>query len=354
MKILITGGAGFIGSRIANILVQEGHEVYVIDSLTQSIHGQNQELPEHLNKSVIFIKDDLSNIDKYIELLEDINFVYHMAAETGMGESQRKLKLYFNTNVTITAVLLEFLLKLPSLKGLFLASTCRIYGEGTYQCSTHGLHHKSFRKKEQLLKENWEVRCPICNSIMLFQSNEYGQVDNPSSMYAISKLSQEQMVLNWAQQHSISATVLRYQNVYGAGQSFNNSYTGLVSIFSQNIYNKKNIYLFERGKPSRDFVYIDDVVQASVQCFRNFKQNEIEVYDFANGKMLSIKEIASKLIKLFNSNIKIIVSDKFRTGDVLNGCANLSKFKSRYDYESKFDIDEGLKLYVEWFKSSYK
>ena len=264
-NILITGGAGFIGSNLALKLAEKGHVVTVLDNLSEQIHGKNSELLNTIIDQVHFIKGDVRNAEDWMKALKNQEVVVHLAAETGTGQSMYEVQKYTEVNINGTAIFLDYLVnEKHSIQKVVIASSRAIYGEGKYNCEEHGIIYPNERKENDLLKGEFEPKCPVCNTdLMVLLTDENSKI-HPSSVYGITKQNQEQMVLNVCQSINIPAVAFRYQNVYGPGQSLKNPYTGILSIFSTQIKNGNDLNIFEDGLESRDFVFIDDVVNATI------------------------------------------------------------------------------------------
>ena len=362
-KILITGGAGFIGSRLANELILNGCEVSVIDSLTEQVHGkapENSTLYLSLPEQVRFIRGDVCCQKDLEKALEGIDIVVHLAAETGTGQSMYSIRQYCDVNISGTALLLDLIVnkQLP-IKRLIVASSRAVYGEGTYFCEEHGNVNPNSRIAEDMQKGNFDVHCPFCSKTVKMLATKEDAPLKPASIYGITKLNQEQMVLMLAKSMGISAIAFRYQNVYGPGQSLNNPYTGILSIFSSRIKNGKSINIFEDGKESRDFVYIDDVVRATVAGILH-KEPLIEVFNVGSGETISVEDVVMNLGQLLNHKVSAQISGQFRLGDIRHNLADLSKIRNILGYEPLVNFSEGLGRFVNWaqnetiFKDSYE
>jgi dTDP-L-rhamnose 4-epimerase len=353
-KILITGGAGFIGSSLANDLFLKGHEVRVLDNLSPQIHGVNPEASSlflSLNKRINFIKGSVTNSHDLLSALEGVDTVLHLAAETGTGQSMYAIQHYSEVNIGGTALLLDLIANkgLP-VKKIVVASSRAIYGEGRYLCSEHGYIYPHARSVDNMALGDFDVHCPKCDAtVELMPTDEFSPVD-PSSIYGITKLTQEQMVLNMGKALGISAIALRYQNVYGPGQSLTNPYTGILSIFSTRIRNRSPINIFEDGKISRDFVYIDDVVSLTAQALE-YDAPLVGAFNVGSGVASNILYIARKLQELLEITVPTKVSGQFRVGDIRNNYADLSNVNKVFGYRPIVNIEKGLSYFIEWVKT---
>jgi dTDP-L-rhamnose 4-epimerase len=354
-NILISGGAGFIGSNLCQKLLQLGYNVTVLDNLSHQVHGYNPKktspLYKSINGKVNFIKGSVENRKDWMSALTNQDAVIHLAAETGTGQSMYKIKKYVSVNIGGTAMLLDILTnEKHSIKKVIVASSRAIYGEGKYFCEKDGNVYPHDRKQHDMQNSDYECKCPICNgSIRLLATDEESRIQ-PKSVYAITKHSQEQMVLTIGVALGIPAVAFRYQNVYGPGQSLSNPYTGILSIFSTQIKNGNNINVFEDGNESRDFVYIDDVVNATILGLRNDKAN-FNVFNVGSGKPIDVIAISNFLRSKYDSGIEINISGNYRLGDIRHNYADLSKIKSFLGFTPEFDFASGLNNFCDWVNS---
>jgi dTDP-L-rhamnose 4-epimerase len=350
-NILITGGAGFIGSNLALKLIEKGYQVTVLDNLYEQIHGTESDLLNSIKGKVIFIKGDVRNKEDWKIALKNQDVVVHLAAETGTGQSMYEVQKYVDVNINGTAIFLDYLVNEPhQIKKVIIASSRAIYGEGKYKCIEHGIIYPSERKESDLLNGEFEPKCPICNSNLLLQATDEESKIHPSSVYGITKQNQEQMVLNVCKSINLPAVAFRYQNVYGPGQSLKNPYTGILSIFSTQIKNGNDINIFEDGVESRDFVFIDDVVQATILGIEKEEAN-FEVFNVGFGKGTTVTEVAQTLKKLYESNVNIKETGNFRLGDIRHNYADLSKIKQKLGFVPNVDFQTGVSRFVEWVNS---
>lgn len=347
-NILITGGAGFIGSNLALKLAEKGHLVTILDNLSEQIHGKNSYLLNTIIDQVHFIKGDVRNAEDWMKALKNQEVVVHLAAETGTGQSMYEVQKYTEVNINGTAIFLDYLVnEKHSIQKVVIASSRAIYGEGKYNCEEHGIIYPNERKEKDLLKGEFEPKCPVCNTnLMVLPTDENSKI-HPSSVYGITKQNQEQMVLNVCQSINIPAVAFRYQNVYGPGQSLKNPYTGILSIFSTQIKNGNDLNIFEDGLESRDFVFIDDVVNATILGIEKEDAN-FEVFNVGSGKGTSVLEVAESLKKSYQSEINIKISGNFRLGDIRHNVADLSKIENKLGFRSAFDFSAGVAEFANW------
>ena len=347
-KILITGGAGFIGSNLASKLIEKGHQVTVLDNLSEQIHGKKAELLKKITDQLNFIQGDVRNAEDWKKALQSQEIVVHLAAETGTGQSMYEVQKYVDVNVNGTAIFLDYLVNSPhSIQKVIIASSRAIYGEGKYECKTHGIIYPEERKESDLHNGDFEPKCSVCNEDLKVLPTDENAKIHPSSIYGITKQNQEQMVLNVCRSIGIPAVVFRYQNVYGPGQSLKNPYTGILSIFSTQIKNGNDLNIFEDGLESRDFVFIDDVVNATILEIEK-KEANFEIFNVGNGKGTSVLEVAESLKKYYKSDIEIKVTGSYRVGDIRHNVADLSKIESTLGFHPKFDFQNGVVQFANW------
>ncbi|MDB2675114.1 SDR family NAD(P)-dependent oxidoreductase [Flavobacteriales bacterium] len=352
-RILITGGAGFIGSRLSLRLIDLGYKVTVLDILSEQIHGQNTEhsfLYNSIKDSVKFIRGDVRNTSDWQKAIEDIDTIVHLAAETGTGQSMYLIDKYVDVNCGGTAKMLDVLTNSEhKVKKVIVASSRAIYGEGKYHCEKDGEVFPEKRRQRDLDNGLFDIKCDICGSpLALLPTDEDAKIQ-PESIYAITKSNQEQMVLISCDSLNIPAVALRYQNVYGPGQSLTNPYTGILSIFSTRILNNNNINVFEDGQESRDFVYIDDVIEATVLAIQK-KINKSIALNVGSGISTTVEYLANSLKKLYNSEVEVNVSGDYRIGDIRHNKADIEKVKNVLGFTPKTPFDTGLRNFVDWVK----
>lgn len=353
-NILISGGAGFIGSNLALKLVSLGHNVRVLDNLSPQIHTnskENSQLYQSIKGKVTFINGDVRNRKDWQKAIANSTVIVHLAAETGTGQSMYQIEKYVQVNCGGTAIMLDVLAnEKHTVKKVVVASSRAIYGEGKYYCESHGEVFPDEREDTQMSNGQFEPLCSICKQpLSMLATDEYSKI-HPSSIYGITKSDQEQMILVACKSLGISAIALRYQNVYGPGQSLSNPYTGILSIFSTRILNNNPINIFEDGKESRDFVFIDDVVNATVFAIQDNKLKSCSL-NVGSGVSTTVQTVADSLKKLYQSDVDIKVSGNYRLGDIRHNKADISKIKKLLGFSPKVSFEDGLKQFVDWVKN---
>lgn len=352
-NILITGGAGFIGSRLALSLVANGHNVRVLDNLAPQIHGDKPEsspLFRSIQGKVEFFRGSVTSRDDLMKVLPGMDTVVHLAAETGTGQSMYAIQHYSDANIGGTALLLDLIANEPfPIRKIVVASSRAVYGEGKYLCGTHGYVYPASRSTEEMEKGDFTVHCSLCGIPAKLAPTDEETPVRPASVYGITKLTQEQLVLTVSKALGVSALAFRYQNVYGPGQSLSNPYTGILSIFSTRILNGSGINIFEDGKESRDFVFIDDVVAATIGGIEH-EAPLVDVFNVGSGVATDVVTIANTLQKLLGVTVPIKISGQFRLGDIRHNVADLTKIRKTLGFEPTVSIEEGLRRFVAWVK----
>lgn len=345
-KILVTGGAGFIGSHIVDALVSKGHEVTVLDILDPQVH-QGQAVPEYLNKATKFIKGDVGDRSLLEKLIPEHDVIYHEAAAVGVGQSMYKIEHYVRANTMNTAVLLDVLAnKEHSIKKLIVAASMSSYGEGKYECPDCGIVYPRLRPEAQLKSKDWEVRCPVCGKgVSPLPTDELKPMDS-TSIYAIGKKDQEEMCLNVGRAYGIPTVALRYFNVFGARQALSNPYTGVCAIFSCRIRNDNPPVIFEDGNQTRDFIHVSDIVQANLLALESQKA-DYEAFNVGSGSPISVNQVASTLVQHYKKKLSPELAGKYRKGDIRHCFADISKIK-RLGFRPRVSFKDGVPELIKW------
>lgn len=349
LNILVTGGAGFIGSHLVDALVEKGHRVRILDSIVEQVHGKN--VPEHLNKSAEFIRADVCDAEAVKKALDGIDVIYHEAAEVGVGQSMYEIVRYVKANDLGTAVLLEEVIKRPSqFKKLVVASSMSIYGEGAYVCNKcKKTIYPQLRSNEQLEAHNWEFSCEKCGGDLTPIGTTEEKTLFPTSVYAVSKQDQEQYCLSVGRAYKIPTVALRYFNVYGTRQALSNPYTGVCAIFSARLMNDERPTIFEDGGQTRDFVHVSDIVQANLLALETDKA-DYNTINVGTGRPISVGEISQMLAKGLGKNIEPEFVGKYREGDIRHCVADITKARNLLGYEPSVKLEDGLMALLDWVK----
>ena len=349
-NVLVTGGAGFIGSHLVDALVERGHRVRVLDALVSQVHGENA-APAYVDSGAEFIQGDVCDRDVIDAALEGIEVVFHEAAEVGVGQSMYEIERYVRANDLGTAVLLEAILaRRPQIKKLVVASSMSIYGEGAYNCSSCGSVAPQLRSAKQLLERRWEVECPKCGRNLSPAPTTEEKPLFPTSVYAVTKQDQEQFCLAVGRSYGIPAVALRYFNVYGTRQALSNPYTGVCAIFSARLLNRNRPLIFEDGEQTRDFVHVSDIVQANLLALETSRA-DYQALNVGTGVATSIRTVSRLLAQGLDLDLEPEIVAKYREGDIRHCVADISKAKSLLGYEPKVSLERGIPELLSWVRA---
>jgi len=349
MNILITGGAGFIGTRLSRLLLQQGHAVTIFDNFSPQIHNEGNDLPVDLRSEVKLIRGDVRDARVWESALPGHQAIVNLAAETGTGQSMYEVSRYEQVNLAGTANLYQLLAanKARGVQKVVVASSRAIYGEGAYHCAVDGLVYPRSRSAADKRAGNFDPLCPICGGPCKTVPTPESAPFQPASFYGLTKQVQEQMTLLFGEVLSIPSFALRYQNVYGPGQSLKNPYTGILAIFSNLARTGGDINVFEDGLESRDFVYIDDVVRATAACL-NSSAEGTHVLNVGSNERTSVMEVANAVNQFFGGKSKVAVNGAFREGDIRHGMADLAHAAEMIDYQPEWKFADGLHKFLGW------
>lgn len=348
-KVLITGGAGFIGSHLSDELVALGYKVRVLDNLDEQIHGDTKQRPEYLNPDAELMVGDVRNPHDVKKALHNVDIVFHLAAKVGVGQSMYMVKDYMEVNTLGTSVLLQHLIANPVEK-LIVASSMSIYGEGLYMDAKGRIVEGYFRDIKQLKTGKWELTDKEDNLLVPVATNEK---KNPSlaSVYALSKYDQEQLCLMLGKAYQIPTVALRFFNVYGTRQALSNPYTGVLAIFASRLLNNKPPLIFEDGLQMRDFVNVSDVVSACRLAIESNVANG-EIFNVGSGQSYSIREIAKQLSRVMDKEIIAPeITQQYRAGDIRHCFSDISKARELLGYNPTVELSAGLAEYTQWLNS---
>jgi dTDP-L-rhamnose 4-epimerase len=350
-KILVTGGAGFVGSHLVDALLEAGHKVRVFDNLSPQVHGDA--LPDYLSRDAELMRGDMQDSAAVRAAMEGIEVVFHLAAAVGVGQSMYEISHYIGANTQGTAVLLqEILNRKAKVEKLVLASSMSIYGEGKYSCAQCGEMAPDLRGQEQLKLKQWEMVCPSCHESLTPVPTDESKPLQCSSIYALSKKDQEEMALLFGRTYGLPLVALRYFNIYGPRQALSNPYTGVAAIFASRLMNGRAPLVFEDGCQMRDFVSVEDVVRANLLAMDSSTADG-RALNIGSGQPISIREVAEALGDSLETQVSAEFTQKYRAGDIRHCFADISAARKYLGYEPRVRFAEGVENLVRWLRSQH-
>ncbi len=349
--VLVTGGAGFIGSYIVDALLAQGYEVRVLDNLTPQVHGPSGKRPAYLNPEAELVVGDVRDRSVIQRALQGVTYVSHQAAVVGVGQSMYQVAYYSDVNVMGTATLLDVLAnEKHNVERLVVASSMSIYGEGAYICPIHGSQDVALRPLAQMREHDWEVHCPVCNRVLGAVPTGEAKPLRPTSVYAVGKRDQEEMCLAVGRAYNIPTIALRYFNTYGPRQALSNPYTGAVAIFSSCLLNNQQPIIYEDGLQSRDFTHVTDIAQANVRALEA-KRVDFGAYNIGTGVRTSLLAMLETLRSVVGSDLQPSIQQKFREGDIRHCFGDISAARADLDFEPAITLEAGLRDLLPWLQS---
>ena len=345
-RILITGGAGFIGSHVADALLARGYRVRVLDSLSEQVHGGRHAFPDYLSGQVEAVQGDVRDRDAVERALHGVEAVFHFASMVGVGQSMYQIEKYVDVNNRGTAVLLEALLARPVSK-LVVASSMSVYGEGLYRDGSGHSCEPQPRSREQLKAARWELTDAQGSPLEPVATPE-SKTPMPESIYALSKYDQEKMCLLFGRSYNVPVTALRFFNVYGERQALSNPYTGVLAIFASRIANRQAPMIFEDGAQQRDFVHVRDVARAFLAALDR-PEADGEVFNIGSGEVRTVAEVAVLQARAMGRpDLEPEITGKSRAGDIRHCIPDLAKAQGRLGWRAREDFADGLAELAEW------
>ena len=356
-RILVTGGAGFVGSHLVDALVERGHFVRILDNLDPQVHGPDRTPPSYLNPKAEFVQGDVMDSETLWRCMKDVDVVFHEAARVGVGQSMYEIVEYTRVNVLGTALLLELLANRRAehhIRKVLVASSMSIYGEGAYRNAAGERVSPLLRPDEQMERGVWEMLDQQTGETLPPMPTDETKPLQPTSVYAIGKRDQEEMVLSVCRAYRIPGVALRYFNIYGPRQALSNPYTGVAAIFSSRILNGNAPIVFEDGNQTRDFVHVSDIVQANLLAMDN-PAADYECFNVGTGKPHSILQVIDSLIERLakDKGLKPQIVHKFRSGDIRHCYADISKIRNRLGFVPRIDFDkQGIDHLCAWARGA--
>lgn len=344
--MLVTGGAGFIGSHLVDALLARGHVVRVLDSFDPQVHEGRK--PDYLNPEAEYLEGDVRDPAAVARALDGVDVVFHEAAAVGVGQSMYEIRRYVDVNAMGAATVLEGVLAVrDKIRKLIVASSMSLYGEGAYRCPVCGSVSPPLRGDAQLSAREWELRCPTCGGMLEPVPTSESKLPFPTSVYAVTKRDHEELFLSVGRAYGIPTVALRYFNVFGPRQALSNPYTGVAAIFSGRLLNGKPPVIFEDGRQSRDFVHVSDIVAANLLALER-SEADGEVLNVGTGVPAAIRDVAAGLIELLHPGLAPEVLGVFRAGDIRHCFADISKIQRLLGYQPSRTLVDGLPELVEW------
>lgn len=347
-NVLITGGAGFVGSHLADEALKRGYNVTVLDNLDPQVHGKNPQRPQYLNKEVKFIKGDIRDAETVKKAIKGIECVFHDASAVGVGQSMYKIRDYIDVNDTGTATLLDVLInEKNNIEKAVIASSMSIYGEGAYICDNCGLVFPKDRDELDLKDKIWEPKCPACRLEIKAASTDETKPLNPTSIYAQSKKQQEDMCILIGKTYKIPTVALRYFNIYGPRQALSNPYTGVAAIFSSCILNNNPPIVYEDGMQTRDYIHVKDIARANIMAMEDSRA-DYKVFNVGSERPVSVLELAKILICNLKKDLEPKILYEYRKGDIRHCYSNCSKIKTELGFKASVRFEDGIVDLIDW------
>ncbi len=346
-QILITGGAGFVGSHLADGLLAAGHAVRVLDDLTPQVHPDGP--PDYLSPDVELVRGDVRDPNLLKEVLQGVDRVYHFAATVGVGQSMYEISRYMSVNTQGTAELLQAILDMKApIEKIVVASSMSIYGEGRYVCGDCGAPAAPpVRTMEQLKRGEWDLHCSACGGVLKPTPTPEDKPSEIGSMYALSKRDQEELCLIYGRIYGLPVAALRFFNIYGTRQALTNPYTGVAAVFAARMLNGSAPLVFEDGEQMRDFVSVHDIVRANMLAMEH-PASDGEVVNIGCGKPITIRRVAELLAQSLGLDLEPVITNKFRAGDIRHCYGDISKARRLLGYEPQVTHEEGFRELAQW------
>ncbi|RKZ04805.1 nucleoside-diphosphate-sugar epimerase [Candidatus Fermentibacteria bacterium] len=351
-KVLITGGAGFIGSHLGDLFLSRGYEVTAYDNLDKQVHGENPERPAYLNREIELVVGDVRDADLFSRTLKQADILVHFAAAVGVGQSMYEITRYTSINTMGAAVVLEQAVQQKDhIEKMLVASSMSIYGEGLYICPSCGEVNPKLRPAEQLASRRWDMLCPVCSQPCIPAPTPETKPLFPTSVYAVNKRDHEELFLAVGDAYGIPVTAMRFFNVYGERQALSNPYTGVGAIFASRLLNDKPPVVFEDGGQSRDFIHVHDIARGCLAAIESDKANG-EVFNLGTGRKLSIMDVGTAIAReLGKPSDNFIVNNQYRAGDIRHCYADISRAEDLLGFRASIAFEDGVSELCSWVGS---
>jgi dTDP-L-rhamnose 4-epimerase len=349
--VLVTGGAGFVGSHLVDALLAAGHRVRVLDSLDPQVHAPAGDAPAYLDPRAELLRGSVTDAETVARALDGIEVVFHLAAAVGVGQSMYDIVHYCHANTVGAAVLLqEIVRRRDRIRKIVVASSMSVYGEGAYRTSSGEARAPRLRGRDRLEKGDWEMRDPSTGELLTAVPTPETKPLHPTSVYAVTKRDHEELFLTVGYAYRIPTVALRYFNIYGERQALSNPYTGVAAIFSSRVLNGQTPTLFEDGEQSRDFVHVSDIVQANLLALETDRA-DYEALNVGTGEPTTVRGVADAILgALGRADLRPSVLGKFREGDIRHCYADISRARELLRYAPKVTFSDGMRRLVEWVR----
>lgn len=350
--VLVTGGAGFVGSHLVDALLARGWKVRVLDTVEPQVHGPQRALPGYLNPQSELVRGSVTDPGTVARALEGIDVVLHHAALVGVGQSMYDIVRYCQVNTVGAAVLLEEIVKRRDrIRKVIVASSMSVYGEGAYRTKEGEVRYPRLRSRDRLDRGEWEIRDAASGAVLDPMPTPETKPLHPTSVYAVTKRDHEELFLNVGYAYKIPTVALRYFNIYGERQALSNPYTGVAAIFGARVLNGHPPVIFEDGAQSRDFVHVSDVVQANLLALQTDKA-DYEPLNVGTGRPTTVRQVADAILNtLGRSDLQLSVLGKFREGDIRHCYADISRARDLLGYAPQVTFGQGMRRLVEWVRA---
>ncbi|HOP25795.1 MAG TPA: SDR family NAD(P)-dependent oxidoreductase [Candidatus Sabulitectum sp.] len=351
-RVLITGGAGFIGSHLGDLFLENGYSVRAYDNLDPQVHGIDAKVPDYLNGEIEFIHGDVRDRDSFAKALKGCDILVHFAAAVGVGQSMYEIMRYTSINTMGAATVLEETVsQRDHIERILVASSMSIYGEGLYNCGKCGKVTPRLRPSEQLEERNWEMLCPSCGGTCDPLPTPESKPLYPTSVYAVNKRDHEELFISIGEAYGIPTTAMRFFNVYGERQALSNPYTGVGAIFASRLLNGKPPVIFEDGGQSRDFIHVKDIARGCFQALQS-SRSAGRVYNLGTGRKLSILEVGKAIARELDGPVDdFVVRNEYRAGDIRHCYADVTRAREELGFKAEKTFEDGVAELCSWVAS---
>ncbi len=351
-RVLVTGGAGFVGSHLVDALVSRGYRVRVFDSLESQVHGPGNQVPGYVNPQAEFVRGSITDSQAVADALADVDVLFHQAALVGVGQSMYDIARYCRVNTWGAGVVLEEVVKRRGrIRKVIVASSMSVYGEGAYQTSRGEIRYPRLRSREALERAEWDARDHANGGALAPIPTPETKPLHPTSVYAVTKRDHEELFLSVGYAYRIPTVALRYFNIYGERQALSNPYTGIAAIFSSRVLNGQAPIIFEDGSQSRDFIHVSDIVRANMLALMTDRA-DYQAINVGTGRPTTVQQVANMILAALDRyDLAPEVLGKFREGDIRHCYADISLANQLLDFEPQTPFSDGIHQLVAWVRT---